>query len=185
MPEIQIQRLGKSMSQWMSQCLGDLVFYHWVSLYLGASKKVLTKLQSIQNAAASLVLNLPKRTSTTKTLINLHWLPVEKKILFKAMCYCHWILSKRGTRYLRQLIAPYAPSRNLRSKGRALVTVPRKHKARTGARSFRYLAANTWNTLPADVRAEPCETTFCKNLKTWLLPQSNQSSSTRTTVTCP
>ncbi len=39
--------------------------------------------QMIQNAAAHLVFNQPKRTHVTLILISLHWLPVKARIKFK------------------------------------------------------------------------------------------------------
>lgn len=50
--------------------------------------------QMIQNAAAHLVFNQPKRTHVTLILISLHWLPVKARIKFKVVMLdlqdCHW-----------------------------------------------------------------------------------------------
>ncbi|XP_057189163.1 D-2-hydroxyglutarate dehydrogenase, mitochondrial isoform X2 [Triplophysa rosa] len=42
-------------------------------------------LQMVQNAAARLVFNQPKRTHVTPLLISLHWLPVAARIKFKSL----------------------------------------------------------------------------------------------------
>ncbi len=42
-------------------------------------------LQMIQNAAARLVFNKPKRTHVTPLFISLHWLPVAARIKFKTL----------------------------------------------------------------------------------------------------
>lgn len=91
-------------------------------LYLGASKKGLSKLQTVQNAVARLVLSLPRKACANKALAKLHWLPVEKRIIFKAMCYCHLIISRKGPRYLQPLLTQYIPGRTLRSQGISVST---------------------------------------------------------------
>lgn len=56
------------------------------SLYLGLPKKILQRLQLIQNAAARLLMGFPLRDLITHILCALHWLPVYHRILFKASC---------------------------------------------------------------------------------------------------
>ncbi len=44
-------------------------------------------LQLIQNAAARLIFNEPKRMHVTPLFINLHWLPIAARIKFKALMF--------------------------------------------------------------------------------------------------
>ena len=53
------------------------------SLLFGAQKRYIVKLQSIQNAAFRIIGGVKKQDHITKTLRDLHWLPVEKRIVFK------------------------------------------------------------------------------------------------------
>lgn len=55
-------------------------------LYLGSNKDVIRKLQVVQNSAARLLCRLPKTSSTSNALGNLHWLKVENRVKFKAIC---------------------------------------------------------------------------------------------------
>ena len=55
------------------------------SLLLGLPKFMIKRLQMIQNAAARLILGGQKRDHVTPLLIQLHWLPVEKRIIFKVL----------------------------------------------------------------------------------------------------
>ena len=55
------------------------------SLFLGIDKKVLNKLQKLQNAAACIISKRKKRESVRDVLVKLHWLPVEKRIVFKIL----------------------------------------------------------------------------------------------------
>src|SRR4029434_7406782 len=53
------------------------------ALLTGLPACVVKPLQMIQNAAARLVFNQPKRAHVTPLLIDLHWLPVAARIKFK------------------------------------------------------------------------------------------------------
>ena len=53
------------------------------SLLAGATGILLTKLQSIQNAAARLITRTRKFDSITPVLRDLHWLPIRRRIEFK------------------------------------------------------------------------------------------------------
>ena len=55
------------------------------SLFYGANKNVIYKLQKVQNAAARLVSMRRKRQSVSDVLKNLHWLRVEARIIFKLL----------------------------------------------------------------------------------------------------
>lgn len=46
------------------------------SLYLGSPKYITDRLQVVQNAAARLLLNIPRHQSARSSLRELHWLPV-------------------------------------------------------------------------------------------------------------
>src|SRR4029434_11094321 len=50
-------------------------------------------LQMIQNAAARLVFNQPKRAHVTPLLIDLHWLPVAARIKFKSLIFAYRVLA--------------------------------------------------------------------------------------------
>src|SRR4029434_10637788 len=53
---------------------------------------VVKPLQMIQNAAARLVFNQPKRAHVTPLLIDLHWLPVAARIKFKSLMLAYRVL---------------------------------------------------------------------------------------------
>ena len=53
------------------------------SVLFGAQKRGIVKLQSVQNADARIIAGLKKRDHITETLRDLHWLPVEERIVFK------------------------------------------------------------------------------------------------------
>ncbi len=65
-----------SVQTWLLQCS------------LGRSSSHFIKpLQLIQNAAARLIFNEPKRTHVTPLFISVHWLPIAARIKFKALIF--------------------------------------------------------------------------------------------------
>ncbi len=57
------------------------------ALLADLSASSIKPLQLIQNAAARLIFNEPKRTHVTPLFINLHWLPIVARIKFKALMF--------------------------------------------------------------------------------------------------
>ncbi len=55
------------------------------ALLAGLPSNTIKPLQMIQNAAARLVFNEPKRAHVTPLFVSLHWLPVAARIQFKAL----------------------------------------------------------------------------------------------------
>ena len=53
------------------------------SLMYGLTKRLLSKLQSVQNSAAQIVTLSRKYNHITPLLIQLHWLPIHHRIVFK------------------------------------------------------------------------------------------------------
>ena len=58
---------------------------YYNSVLYGLLKSQLDKLQRVQNVAARLVSGVRKQDHITPTLKALHWLPVEKRIIFKIL----------------------------------------------------------------------------------------------------
>ena len=72
-------------------------------LYCGISEGLLNRLQSVQNAAASLVTGLGRREHITPVLRQLHWLPVRQRVQFKLATLVHRALA--GTAPVRRVSA--------------------------------------------------------------------------------
>ena len=68
-------------------------------LLFGAQKRDIVKLQSVHNAAARIIAGLKKRDHITETLRDLHWLPVEERIVFKINLITFKTLNDSGPRY--------------------------------------------------------------------------------------
>ncbi len=72
-------------------------------------------LQMIQNAAARLVFNEPKRAHVTPLFISLNWLTVAARIQFKTLMLAYRTTTGSAPTYFHSLITIYIPSRRLRS----------------------------------------------------------------------
>ncbi|KAJ1129421.1 hypothetical protein NDU88_007791 [Pleurodeles waltl] len=141
------------------------------ALYAGTAAKLQKKLQRIQNASARLILDIPRHSHISEHLRDLHWLPVNKRITFRLLTHAHKALHDLGPKFLNSRLTFHKPTRQLRSASLALATVPRIRRATAGGRSFSYLAAKTWNSLPIHLRTTQDHLAFRKQLKTWLFEQ--------------
>ena len=137
------------------------------SLLAGLPKESIQKLQNVQNNAARLTTLTGKRNHITPVLRDLHWLPVNERIIYKICLLCFKCLNDNGPDYLSICLNQYVPARELRSSTTKLVKPDRNLRA-YGQRSFTYLAPRLWNELPRHIREEPSLTSFKKQLKTHL-----------------
>ncbi len=66
----------------------------------------------IQNAAARLVFNEPKRAHVTPLFVSLHWLPVAARIQFKTLMLAYRTTTGSAPSYFHSLLRTYIPSRS-------------------------------------------------------------------------
>ncbi len=85
------------------------------ALLAGLPANTIKPLKIIQNAAARLVFNEPKRTHVTPLFISLHWLPVAARIKFKTLMLAYRTTTGSAPSYFHSLLRIYIPSRSLRS----------------------------------------------------------------------
>ena len=103
----------------------------------------------MQNNAARIVLQEPKRSHATPLLRKLHWLPVQQRIVYKVAVLTFKIRSTSMTSYLRRLISDQDHVHNLRS---ATTSLSQSSSRTTLAKhAFRCSAPSVWNSLPRTV----------------------------------
>ncbi|XP_073667597.1 uncharacterized protein [Paramisgurnus dabryanus] len=125
-------------------------------------------LQMIQNAAARVVFNEPKRAHVTPLFVKLHWLPIAARIKFKALLLAFKTTTGSAPPYLRLLIEPYVPSRSLRSATERRLVVPSQKGKKTLTRTFSGTVPQLWNDLPVVTRSADTVAVFKTRLKTHL-----------------
>ena len=80
------------------------------SLFYSTSIENIYKLLKVQNHAARLVKRAPKQSSVTAILVELHWLPVKARIIYKiAVVVFNLLSSEDSPNYLKELIVHYQP----------------------------------------------------------------------------
>ena len=138
------------------------------SLLYGCSSSLLHKLQLVQNSAARLISNSRRTEHITPILKDLHWLPVEKRIIFKILLFTYRsVVHCTAPVYLSNLISRYTPSRTLRSGDSCQLLQPTT-RTHFGDISFSASAPKLWNSLPRHLRFSPTLESFKRQLKTYL-----------------
>ncbi len=91
------------------------------ALLAGLPSNTIKPLQRIQNAAARLVFNEPKRAHVTPLFVSLNWLPVAARIQFKTLMLAYKTTTGSAPTYFHSLLQIYVPSRSLRSVSERLL----------------------------------------------------------------
>ena len=85
------------------------------SLLSGSPKRLLDKLQKVQNSAARLVFKARKHEHIKPLLQKFHRLPVVSRVQYKVATLCYNSFTESYPVYLSELLSVYHPSRQLRS----------------------------------------------------------------------
>uniref|UniRef100_A0A3P9C069 Reverse transcriptase domain-containing protein n=1 Tax=Maylandia zebra TaxID=106582 RepID=A0A3P9C069_9CICH len=142
------------------------------SLFTSLDKSSLSRLQTIQNAAARLLTRSTKRVHITPILYSLHWLPIEFRIRFKILVLTYRALNGQAPDYLSKILIKYTAARHLRSQTQSLLVVPRTRLKTKGDRAFQSVAPRLWNSLPLHLCLLDSVDSFKKLLKTLLFKQA-------------
>ena len=136
------------------------------SVLNGISLSVSTKLQSIQNRAARIVLNLPPRVSVNDDMFEeLHWLKLDKRIVFKILLLTHKFFLNTAPRYVADKVFVIDCDERLLN----VIYLDSRH----GRRSFSFCAPRYWNCLPKDIRILNNTLKFKACIKTVLFTNRN------------
>ena len=140
------------------------------SLLYGLPDVHIAKLQRVQNAAARLVVGLPRFCHITPVLCDLHWLPIRYRIHFKKLLLTFKCLHGLAPKYLSDLLTVSKPSRyNLRNHmGTLLTPASVKFKVTLGDRAFKSSPPKLWNSLPLAIRNIQSLNKFKAQIKTYL-----------------
>ena len=131
----------------------------------------INRLQRIQNSAARIVSRRPRHEHITPVLENLHWLPVQQKIMFKVVLFVFKCLNGLAPPYLAELITVKENSCNceLRSDG---CLQEKKTNNKFGDRAFSICGPVLWNRLPKCMKEINSLDKFKKELKTHLFREA-------------
>ena len=138
------------------------------SLLANTSRENLRRLQIVQNNAARLVFRKKRFDSATPLLRALHWLPVEKRIVYKTCTTVYKALNNLAPTYIFNILELYVPRRSLRSSSDTTLLVKFPAVRKIGEKSFKFFAPICWNSLPSAIRSSDSITHFKSSLKTFL-----------------
>jgi hypothetical protein len=139
------------------------------ALLYGLPDTLLHKFQVIQNAAARIVMRLPKYCHITPVLQDLHWLPVKQRIMYKILLTVFKALNNLAPAYITDLLARKSKSlREMRSDSKNLLIIPKSRTVGYGDRNFKVAGPILWNMLPDEMRACDNLDSFKTQLKTYL-----------------
>ena len=103
----------------VKSCLIDL----YIITFAIIEHYYIDRLQMIQNNAARVVTNTKRSDNITPVLWKApHWLPIRHRIEYTILLLTYKCLNNLAPGYLRELIVPYKPTRNLRSSSQNMGT---------------------------------------------------------------
>jgi len=136
------------------------------ALFYGVTQSTMNKMRRVQNNLARVVCDVGWRHAHSADLLcDLHWLPVHKRVMFKAASLCYRSCRFGQPAYLP--LASYIPARHLRSSNSDRLNEPPARIA-TGERRFSHYTPRIWNSLSTIVRSADSYDSFKAWLKTHL-----------------
>ena len=126
------------------------------------------RLQNVQNTAARIACRIGKYEHITPVLVDLRWLPVYYRIVFKILQLVYKLINGMSPGYLSDPLQFRKSSKSLRPVSDELLSLPRSATKTYGDRAFSVFAPRFWNTLPFDIRNLSCVSAFKKSVKTYL-----------------
>ncbi len=156
--------LTEHAAQLLVQALAISRLDYCNALLAGLLSNTIKPLQMIQNAAARLVFNEPKRAHVTPLFVSLHWLPFAARIQFKTLMLAYRTTTGSAPTYFHALLRIYISSRSLRSANE------RRHhrEAKITLQNILVHRSWLWNDLPTPIRNAGSLSIVKQQLKTHL-----------------
>ena len=146
-------------------------------LYYGLPNYNLKKIQNVFNRAARLIKGLSPRDRITPTLIELHWLPVKARIIFKICVLTYQAFGSGKPMYMRNMLKNFRPDTavGLRHSDDPYRLEEPRSRTNIGTRAFERSAPRFFNKLPLAVKESPNCDIFKRKLKTHIFADCYQS----------
>ena len=157
--------LNRSITETLVNTLVTSRLDYCNSLLCSLPNSTMKKMQSVQNAAAKLILLKPKRDRVTPLLRELHWLPIKYRFQFKILVITWKIVNGSSPANISGLISEYKQSRSLRSNTENFLVRPGIPRNLLGHRAFSNLSPFLWNGIPSVVRKAESIAEFKSKLK--------------------
>ena len=144
------------------------------SLYV-VPKTELLKFQRVQNQAAKLVASALKYDRVTPIMLDLHWLPVEQRIIFKIALITFKIFHSMAPMYLSDMMSYREHTYETKSSAHLFLDKPRTNCITLGDRPFAVSRPTVWNSLPVYIRSVHSLYSFKNKTKKYFLVKTSLS----------
>ena len=94
------------------------------SLLYGLPKSTIDRLQQVQKSAARLITRNKKIDHITPVMKELHWLPINQRIVCKLLLITYTALSRHAPSYIGDMLQPLKSTMHLRSSMKGFLAVP-------------------------------------------------------------
>ena len=126
------------------------------------------------NRAARLIKGIPPRDRITPVLIELHWLPIKARIIYKICTLVFQVIKFGKPAYLSSLLSEFHTESNIVLRHN---TEPHRFQeprvnSGIGSRAFENCAPRLFNKLPTQVKTSATMEVFKKRLKTHLFSEA-------------
>ena len=153
--------IHSSVAGVVSRCLSWLDYGN--STLAGVLSHLLTRLQSMMNAAARLFFSSSKFKHITPLLRQLHWLKAPERTAFKQTVLVYKCLHGSAAAYLTDELCKVADAearQRLLSSSPSSLIVSRTRLPTVGDRAFPVATARVWNSLPDLAISAPSSAVF-------------------------
>ena len=140
------------------------------SLYYNLPVYQLRKIQMVMNRAARLIGGVSPRERITPILIELHWLLIKARMIYKICLLTYVALNKDKPKYLREKLTLFNTGLEVSVRHSHDVHRLNEPRSRTnnGTRAFSHSAPRLYNKLPNKLKECANVEMFKKKLKTYL-----------------
>ena len=129
-------------------------------LYVNLPKKLLNKLQKLQNAAIRIIFNVRSRHPVTFFFSQLHWQNIEQRVIFKCLLLVFKTIHGLAPNVLNNMIV-------IRNENNLTLQNVYYNNSKYGKRAFIYYASRYWNSLPQNIRCSINVSSFKTSLKSY------------------
>ena len=141
-----------------------------IQLWGGCEGYLLHALQVQLNKAARLVTGQSGFTSTRKLMETCRWLSVKQLVVYQSAIMIHKTILIRKPFYMHsRLSMEYNYGTRQQASGCIRLDQTFRYRGDLPRNSFRVRGANSYNSIPADIRASLTMTTFKSKLKKWII----------------
>ena len=156
--------MGKANKKNIVQGLFNSVLCYCLPLFGGCNNSEVELLQSQQNRAGRIVLNLPPRFNRVNMFSMLGWMTVQQLIAYHTVLLVYRVRQSQEPEYLARALS--------RDNYRGNIVV---ENSRLGLfkKSFIPRGSTLWNSLPKDLRRIQKLGTFKKELRKWIMDNIN------------